>query len=234
MTLDPPQSGARLTLAPDFEQAHYSNSMLVLGEMYAALLEIDQMARRYGLMLDKLQPSAHGKLTVRFLVPDQKAQRGKGKLLGRRPVIVRWRKTKDQELAKRKGTRLTAYDRLTPGDALLRQRRTGPFEATFDQCRAVLRVLVQLLNRRAAVFKAIHNANAAYTRIVPLEKRRVLHLEQQAVKWEPLVEETKAKAQAAWRKTMAEVEALLEDEGGEGGGRTPVKPNPSKVQGRSS
>lgn len=230
MTGTPSGSEARVTLAPAFEQAHYSNSVLVLGQMYASLEAIDLLARRYGVMLDKLQPSAHGKLTIRFLVPDQRAQKGKGKLLGRRPVIVRWRKTKDKELAARKGTRLTTYERLTPGEALLRQRRTGPFEPTFDQCRTVLKVLVELLNRRAAVFKAIHNANAAYTRLVPLERRRELLLTEQAEKWEPLVEQTKAQAQAAWRRIMEEVDALLGDN--EHPTKTPARPNPKKVLGR--
>lgn len=121
-----------LRYLPLLGEADQLSGFTSLKGMYEALMEIDQIIFRYAQALETVQPSAPGKISIRFL------RRQWGETDSRHPTFVQWFKGASGRWL---------YNRLKPSEILRLLKSYSAFAATREDARELLiqtRKLVEL------------------------------------------------------------------------------------------
>lgn len=171
---------------PCLQSGRLQKGLRDLTAAWDAVLTLDILIFKYAHLLDRIQPSAQGKLGVRFersAVPATD---------GRKPIWVQWHRT-----SARAG-RTWDYKKLEQKAVLRARRRYGPFRATEARVVEVVRELSYLMDRRAALVKVLTSAFVPVRYLLGVNARVAAAKGYQFQRWKPKIESTRRTAIERW------------------------------------
>ena len=173
----------------------YNQSNGVLASLFQAVFEIDTELFHIAHLLDRAQPSADGKVSIRFRRARQRTADGQI------PVFVRWRRPP--------GSRAW-HAVVLPSSTILRQaKRDGLFRATYANVPPLLRDARSLMARRASLLQIVDLARRTMALNTGLANKQV-RLAREAYKVrEPQIEAARLKALADHAERMASEKSAL-------------------------
>lgn len=171
---------------PVLQSSRLRKGLSDLTAAWDAVLTLDLLIFKYAHLLDRVQPSAPGKLGVRFersAIPATD---------GRKPIWVQWFRT-----TSRRG-RNWDYKRLDQKSVLRSRKRYGPFASTEAMVAEVVRELSYLMDRRAAMVKVLTSAFVPVRYLLGVNARVGQAKQYQFDRWKPRVERERRAAIALW------------------------------------
>ncbi len=167
----------------------YGQASQVLSGLFESIVEIDTELYRIAHLLDRAQPSADGKLAVRFRRARHRTADGQV------PVFVRWHRPP--------GSRAW-HAKVLPAATILRQaKRDGLFRATFANVPPLLRNARSLMVRRASLLKIVDLAQRTMALNTGLANKQVRLAREVYKLREPQIEAARSKALADHAERMA-------------------------------
>ena len=177
---------AGLGALPVPQAARLKSGLREVTDAWDTVLTLDILIFRYAHLLDRLQPSAPGKIAVRF------HRSASPSTEGRLPVWVQWWKTPHGALRKWR------YVKLEQKSVLRVRRRYGPFLHTEKRCAEVIREISYLLERRAALVRALNAAGLLIRRLTTVNRRVADAKHYQFKRWKPHIERDRKVAIQVW------------------------------------
>lgn len=158
---------------------HDQAAQVVLS-LFLAIQDIDTELFHLAHLLDRAQPSAGGKLSVRF-------RRARAKTAdGQTPVFVRWQRPPNSR---------GWHAKVVPANTILRQVEVdGLFRATHDQVPPLLRDARSLMIRRASLLKIVDLAQRTMALNVGLARKQTTAIKAKYPIREPEIEAARAEA----------------------------------------
>jgi hypothetical protein len=121
--------------------AQYARADEVLSGLFQSIFEIDTELFHIAHLLDRAQPSADGKVSIRFRRSRQRTVDGQA------PVFVRWHRPPASR---------AWHAKVVPAATILRQaKRDGLFRATYSNVPPLLRDARSLMARRASLLQIV-------------------------------------------------------------------------------
>lgn len=173
---------------PCLQSSRLRKGVSDLTAAWDAVLTLDILIFKYAHLLDRIQPSAQGKLGIRFersAVPASD---------GRKPIWVQWHRS-----ATRPG-RSWDYKKLDQKSVLRARRRYGPFLATEGRVVEVVRELSYLMDRRAALVKVLTAAFVPVRYLLGVNARVATAKAYQFDRWKPKIERDRRLAIDLWEQ----------------------------------
>jgi hypothetical protein len=175
--------------------AQYARANEVLGGLFQAIFEIDTELFHIAHLLDRAQPSADGKVSIRFRRSRQKTVDGQA------PVFVRWHRPPASR---------AWHSKVLPAASILRQaKRDGLFRATYANVPPLLRDARSLMARRASLLQIVDLARRTMALNTGLASKQVRAAREVFKVKEPQIEAARTQALADHAERMATRNAAL-------------------------
>ena len=173
----------------------YNQASQVLSGLFQAIFEIDTELFHIAHLLDRAQPSADGKLSVRF-------RRARHRTAdGQTPVFVRWHRPPASR---------AWHAKVLPAASILRQaKRDGLFRATYANVPPLLRDARSLMARRASLLQIVDLARRTMALNTGLASKQVRAAREVFKVREPQIEAARMKALEDHAERMATRSAAL-------------------------
>ena len=160
-----------------------------LAGLFEAVVAIDDQLVHIAHLLDRSQPSAEGKLSVRF-------RRARGKTVeGQKPVFVRW--------SRPPGSRAWKAKVLASTGILRKAKVDGLFRPTRDVVRDLLIEARSLMVRRASLLRLVDVAQRSMSLNAGLARKQVCASSELYLRLEPEIEATRAQAPSSYYEDKA-------------------------------
>lgn len=167
---------------PLWPEVRFNQAISGLAGLFETIAAIDDRLVHIAHLLDRSQPSADGKLSVRF-------RRARAKTIdGQVPVFVRW--------SRPPGSRAWQAKVLPPDRILQKAKVDRLFRPTHHFVRPLLAEARSLMARRASLLKIADVAHRTMNLNAGLARKQVRLSEQRYEELEPQVEATRAQALA--------------------------------------
>ena len=173
----------------------YNQASQVLSGLFQCIFEIDTELFHIAHLLDRAQPSADGKLSVRFRRARHRTADGQV------PVFVRWHRPP--------GSRAWHAKTLPAATILREAKRDGLFRATYSNVPPLLRDARSLMARRASLLKIVDLAQRTMALNTGLASKQVRQAREAYKLREPQIEAARSKALADHAERMATEKSAL-------------------------
>ena len=168
-----------------------------IGTCYSELLRLDEVIERYAYALEIIQPSAPGKMAIRFLT------RPWGGVDGRHPQVVQWYRS-------RNGRWL--YNRLKTNEVLRKVKGYPVFAPVKDDVKTILREAIAMIDHREALLGAINNFKRQLGSMFARNNTYMAEKLDQIQEWLPALRDRREELLVLWRESVeAAEEGLPED-----------------------
>jgi hypothetical protein len=175
--------------------AQYARANEVLSGLFQSIFEIDTELFHIAHLLDRAQPSADGKVSIRF-------RRSRHKTVdGQAPVFVRWHRPPASR---------AWHSKVLPAASILRQaKRDGLFRATYSNVPPLLRDARSLMARRASLLQIMDLARRTMALNTGLASKQVRQAREAYKLREPQIEAARTQALEDHAKRVATRNAAL-------------------------
>lgn len=172
------------------EQLQIDNEQLQsnIGNAYKDIYKLDLVIERYAYGLEIIQPSAPGKIAIRFL------KRRWGGADGRHPQVVQWYRS-------RNGRYL--YTRLETNEVLRKVKGYPVFAPVKDDVKVLLREALDLIDHREALLTAVNNFKRQLGSMFARNEGYMAHKREQIDEWLPALRDRRAELMDQWQENVA-------------------------------
>lgn len=188
-------STAGLGPEPSPPLVRYNQANDVLSRLFFAIYEIDIELFRIAHLLDRAQPSASGKLSIRF-------RRARHRTAdGQTPVFVRWHRLPGS---------FAWHSEVVAASSILRQaKRDGLFRATHHNVPPLLKDARSLMVRRASLLNIVNLAKKTMALNTGLASKQVRQAREAYIVRKPKIEAARTKALSDHAERMATQRSAL-------------------------
>ena len=182
---------------PEQLQSDNEQLQMNIGNAYIDIYKLDRVIERYAYGLEIIQPSAPGKMAIRFL------KRRWGGSPGRHPQIVQWYKS-------RNGRYL--YTRLETNEVLRKVKGYPVFAPVKDDVKLLLREAIDLIEHREALLAAVNNFKRQLGSMFARNVAYAQHKREQIDDWLPALRTRREELLEQWHEGVAAADAGLPED----------------------
>lgn len=192
-----PDKSGSMRYRPEHMTSDQEQLQCNIGTCYTELLRLDEVIERYAYALEIIQPSAPGKMAIRFL------KRPWGGVDGRHPQVVQWYRS-------RNGRWL--YTRLKTNEVLRKVKGYPVFAPVKDDVKTILREAIAMIDHRDALLGAINNFKRQLGSMFARNASYMREKQDQIQEWLPALRDRRQELLAHWTASIqAAQEGLPED-----------------------
>jgi hypothetical protein len=171
------------------EQLTIDNAQLqsAIDTCYTDLLKLDLVIEKYAYALELIQPSATGKMAIRFL------KRPWGGAEGRHPQVVQWYKSRNGRFL---------YNRLKTNEVLRKVKGYPVFAPVKEDVKTILREAIAMIEHREALLGAVNNFKRQLGSMFKRNETYAKEKEEQIAEWLPALRDRREELLVQWRESV--------------------------------
>ena len=138
-----PDKSGSMRYRPELLTSDNEQLQLLIGNCYSDILKLDYIIEQYAYALEVIQPSAPGKIAIRYL------KRRWGGVSGRHPQVLQWYKSRNGRFL---------YNRFKTNEILVKVKTYPVFAPVEQDVKLILREAIASITHREALLTAINNS----------------------------------------------------------------------------
>lgn len=192
----PDRSGS-MRYRPERVESAETEGSKAISDIVARVHALDLVIEKFAYALELIQPSAPGKIAIRFLKRPFKGASG------RHPTFIQWYRSPDMQFR---------YVRYKPAEILRRVKTTTLFQPSMADVRELIQEVRPLIERREKLLETLHS----YERVLKSASTRALDYarksDEEIERWLPLILEKTRRLWEDWQDWIQAADEQLPDD----------------------